>query len=478
MSGTSASARVARGRRAFMKGVGRAATTLPFYRLLEGSAAHAAPGDGTQRFIGIYVPHGVAAPLFDRRPGETETSFDLQFAGSVLAPFDDAGTFGKSWKDRITVIEGIDLAAGIESGTIGHQAAAVMLTGSAPGTAGRPMNESVDQYLAVTAGLGRHTRLSSVVLGVGTPKTDPGSNVSYGAGGVLLPKIIDPARAFDWLFGDLVASADAGGQAALERRRRRGQSVLDFLGKDIAALVPRLAAPERLKLDQHLQSLRALEQRIAAVGPGEGAVASCRPPARPDPAQFPKLEIDGGGEPYLDRITDLQIDLIAEAMACDLTRFATLFVGITEPEHSMVAHAYVAPYDGKPGDPATWAALGNVNRAYYAKCARLLQRLEAAGILDDTLVLMSSDMGDPAAHTLIDVPTVLAGGEQGRLKMGRRIVLPPNCGAGASAFCATPELSANNKLLASIVQAFGVEVSGFGATEDPRYSTGALSELA
>ena len=471
-----AKAGLARSRRAFLRTVGGAAAALPFYRLLEASAAHAAAGDAPQRFIGLYAPHGIADPLYRRRPQETETAYDLRFAGSVLAPFDDAATFGRSFRDRVTIVEGIDLVASLEKQIDAHASACVILTGSAPKD-NRVANESLDQYLAVTRGLGAATHFSSLVLGVGTRRTQSGHNVSYAAGGVPLPKMIDPAETFDRLFRYLYDPTDAAGQTALAERRRRGKSVIDFLRKDIGRLVPRLAAPERVKLDQHLGSLRELEKQLAAAATGPAAGASCHRPARPDPAEFPKYEIDNDGEPYLDRITELQVDLLAQAIACDLVRFATLFIGLTDDIHENVAHLYLGPYGDKmPGVPATWAALGAQNRRYYGQCARLLQRLSELGVLDSTLVLMTSDMGDPARHSVRNVPTILAGGANGKVKMGRRVVLAPDC-TTKNGECAAPRFVPNNRLLVAIAQVFGVAIDAFGTTVDPANATGALSEL-
>lgn len=465
-----------RSRRAFLRTVGTAATALPFYRLLEASAVQAAPGDAPQRFIGIYVPHGVAEPLYVRRPQETETSFDLRFAGSVLSPFDDPASHGRSFRDKVTTIEGIDLVASLEKKIPAHSSACVLFTGSAPRD-NRAANESLDQYLAVTRGLGAETRFASLVLGVGSVGTESGNNVSYGVGGVPLPKMVNPARLFDRLFANLFDPGDAAGQAVLAERRRRGKSVIDFLRKDIGRISPRLAAPERGKLEQHLGSLRELEKQLAASATGPAAGTTCRRPARPDPAEFPMVEINNGGEPYLDRIAELQVDLLAQAIACDLTRFATLFVGLTDEIHETIAHGYVGPYgDHMPGVPATWTALGAQNRGYYSKCARLLQRLSEFGVLDSTLVVMSSDMGDPARHIVRNLPTLLAGGANGRVKMGRRVVLAADCPA-KDIECSTPRLTPNNKLLVTIAQAFGVPIESFGTTVDPALATGALSEL-
>ncbi len=76
-----------------------------------------------------------------------------------------------------------------------------------------------------------------------------------------------------------------------------------------------------------------------------------------------------------------------------------------------MAHTYSASslgYEGRPvgngGDPTTWQLLAKFNRYIYGKVARLMQRLDENGILDSTLILASSDMGNPAAHSTRNVP--------------------------------------------------------------------------
>jgi hypothetical protein len=477
--------RLLRDRRRFLRGVGRAAAALPFYRLLESSAVHAQAGAAPLRFLGVYTPHGIAAPLFGRRPGETETTYDLRFPDSVLSPFDDATTQGFSFKDKITTIEGIDLAAGIEKSTNGHDASCVILTGSAP-QGQKTANESVDQFLAVTHGLGAKTRFASLVLAVGNKSTESGWNLSYSASGTPLPKLVNPVEVFDMLFADLVVGDDPAARAEAEKKRRRGASVLDFLRKDIGRLNARLAGPEKLKLEQHLGSLREIEKQLEGLGGG----GQCAKPARP--AAPAKLLQYNGGEPHFDTITDLQIDLLAQAFACDLTRFATLFLNdlsrtkldptLPEDIHNQVAHTYDPPTGsnygspGKPGNPETWRQLAKQNRYSFGKCARLLRRLEEAKVLDSSLVYMTSDMGDPARHSLRNVPTILAGGAGGRIKTGRRIVLHDDCPPDRW-FCNDPKLVSNNKILVKICQVFGVQVDKYGTAGKPEITSGALTEL-
>ncbi len=202
-----------------------------------------------------------------------------------------------------------------------------------------------------------------------------------------------------------------------------------------------------------------------------------------------------GGEPYFDAITDRHIDLLALAMGCDITRFATLVtsdlsfagnpLGLPADNHGGVAHTYAASalgYGGRPvgdGKPETWRRLAALNRYSYGKMARLMQRLHEAGVLDSTLIYASSDMGNPAAHSTRNVPTVLAGGMNGRIRMGRRITYRTDCPLGTD--CDTKgrdyRTVPNNWLLVSLAQAFGVRIDRYGRQFDGTVSGGVLSEL-
>lgn len=473
-------------RRTFLRALGVTAASFPFLKMLENSAVHAQEGGIPLKFVGVYHPHGVAKELFGRQESETETEFSLTWTNCSLQPFDDAGNYGTSFKDRIVVVEGIDHL----SNANGHDSAGTILTGSYVDGQKKVKNPSIDQFLAVEKGLGATTRLASVVLGVGSDATEAGACLSFGAGGAPLPKIIDPAQAFEAMFGGLVVGDDPAAREEAERRRREGQSVIDFVRGDINRLKPRLAAPEQQKLEQHLTSLREIEKRLEGIG----VSAQCRVPTAPDASTFPKLKQYNGGEPYFDVITDLHIDLLAQALACDVTRFGTLFMNdlsyagnplsLPVDNHGAVAHTYkgsrLPHYGGAdPGDPASWVPLGKFNHYSYGKVARLLQRLHEFGVLDSTLVYASSDMGDPAMHSTRDVPTLLAGGANGKLRTGRRIKLNNDCPPDRS-LCAETEKTTftNNHILVSIAQMFGVDIDSYGTQTETRHTQGALSELA
>jgi hypothetical protein len=121
-------------------------------------------------------------------------------------------------------------------------------------------------------------------------------------------------------------------------------------------------------------------------------------------------------------------------MACDITRFATLFMndlsyadkplGLPADNHGGVAHTYSASTVGNDGHNATgsaasWLPLAKMNRYSFGKVARLLSKLDELGALDSTLIYVSSDMGNPSLHSTRNVPTLLAGGANGKFRMGR-----------------------------------------------------------
>lgn len=436
-------------RRTFLAALGLSGASIAWANT---ASAEAGP---PRRFIGVFTPHGRAHELWQPGP-----AFDLTYEGCILKPFDDAETFGESFRDRLLVLDGVDLAAGIEVGTVGHEASRVILTGS--GADGK--NPSLDQYLAVDQGLGASTAHTSLVLGVGYEGSEIGFNISYATGGTPIPKLIDPAKVFDELFGAALTGERAD---ALRARRALEMSVLDVVSRDLGSLSRRAPRSERVKLEQHTTALREIEKRL-----------NRKPPrcAIPDtPPAFQKLRAYGGGERSFDEITKLQTDLLARAIACDLTRFATLYLAdlsrtgldptLPPDVHAEVAHRYSAKDGNRPGDPATWRSLARQNRYSYSQVARLLQRLSEAGVLDDTLVYVSSDMGDPARHSSRDVPTLIAGGGSA-FPLGRYVDLREAKGGA---------LFPNNRILVSLCNAFGVAVERYGHSKNSQTTIGALT---
>ncbi len=441
-------------RRRFLAALGVTGSFLAQETRSEAQPA-AKPRSPPLRFIGVYTPHGRTHELWQPRAG-----FDIGFEGSTLQPFDDAATYGKSFRERLLVLDGIDLSAGIEVGTTGHDGSRVILTGS--GADGK--NASLDQFLAIEHGLGEQTPHTSLVLGVGSDSTEVGQNISWSRGGNPVPKWIDPSRVHAELFGAPLGAR----KEELEHARRAGKSVLDRVRADLARLSARAPRSQRTKLEQHATALRDIEKRLTQVE------RSCASPAAPP--GFERLKAYGGGEPHFDAITDLQVDLLARAMSCDLTRVATLYLAdltrsklfheLPEDVHQEVAHRYDARDAVHGGTPESWRKLAIQNRYTYGKVARLLQRLDEAGALETSLLLSASDMGDPARHSSRQVPTLLAAGAAFPIKTGRYLDLRH----GKNLQEGVP----NNRLLVSVAQLFGVPITHFGESKVRNQANGQL----
>jgi hypothetical protein len=273
---------------------------------------------------------------------------------------------------------------------------------------------------------------------------------------------------------------------------------------DLNALSARLAAAEKAKLDQHLSALRDIETRLSSSNGG-----ACVKPPGPSAGDIPTTGCPinpcvykwNQGDRYFDKIADAQIDLLAQAIACGLTRFATLSLddpgavasvdGVSLPQsngvvdaHNGIAHQYQSgsKANGAPADDHQ-RVLGRLNRYYFSKLARLMQRLKDAGMLGSTLILSGSDMGNPSAHSSLGIPMVLAGGVSdtaaaGRLTFGRRLRAPDDCPA-SNPWCANPLPASpmpHNRVLVSICKLFDPSIEKFGVG-DAALVTGAYPNL-
>jgi hypothetical protein len=479
-------------RRTVLKALG-AFAALPIGELLHRSIAYAQGTPLPLKFVGIFHPHGVSTQCYNLRDGETETAFNLSFTDSSLTPFE-------AFKSNVIVFEGVDLAVAAASSTAGHGAAVTLFTGSTGGGSDHSAQcESLDYYLGRTKGFGLNTPFPTLNLGVGSDGSGNAEAIAWGPGGGKIRNEINPYKVLDLVFKGVTGDTSAAAAA-----QARGKSVLDFLTSDLNALSGRLAAAEKAKLDQHLSALRDIETRLSSTTGG-----ACTKPAGPSAADIPTSGCSvnpcvykwNQGDRYFDKIADAQIDLLAQAIACGLTRFATLNLddpgavasvdGVSLPQsngvvdaHNGIAHQYSSSgtANSAPQNDSQ-RVLGRLNRLYYSKVARLMQKLKDAGMLGSTLILTGSDMGNPSAHSSLNVPMVLAGGvadtaAAGKLTFGRRLKAPDDCPA-SNPWCANP-LPANpmphNRVLVSICKLFDASIDKFGVG-DASLITGAYPNL-
>lgn len=427
-------------RRDLLRGLGVGLVAAPFLDLLaRPRATRAAGGASARRLVIFFSPNGTVPAHWTPAGGETDFSFP---AGSILEPLTPI-------REHLTVIGGLDFF-----GADNHEGgmAAMLTDGGGAGHVSGGM--SVDQYVA--AELAAQTRFRSLELGVQTSAWGGGiqTRMSYSAPGAFVTPDDDPAHVFDRLFGDFV-----GGDSAAAKLKARRQRVVDLLVEEAGDLRRRLGAEERPKLDAHLEALAQVEKGLA------GSLVGCAVPDPPaalspyDNAAFP----DVGKQ---------QMDLLVLALACDMTRVASLqwshtvspmvpsWLGISEGHHSL-SHI-------DDSNAAGLAQFVAAERWFAEQFVYLVDKLAATpeadgsgSMLDNTLVVWAKEMGDSRAHVCKGVPFVLAGKAGGYLtQTGRYLTYPGESHAG---------------LLVSICQAMGLQNDSFG---DPAHGTGPLAGLA
>ena len=457
-------------RRSFLKLMGSAGAMAGFTRLLWPSVCEAQV-TSPLRFVALWTHHGKLDEFW--RPKNGETDFDIDFPNSTLQPL-------QPFRDQLMILDGLDYRVLYEYGNSGHEGGPVTFLTGSPMTmvSGEPLpkTESLDQFLA--ARLGGATRFRSLQLmtysvfgGQGN-----GDSLSFTAGGTRVPWERDPRRIWTRVFGSLMTGAPSEAELRATSRRK---SLLDYLVRDAQRLQSRLAGPERVKLDAHLSALRDIEKRI------EGGGGMCSRPAQP--AQQTTTQL--GDTDRVPMNTKLILDLAAQALACDLTRFITIpmvlhpdapWLGITESLHDDLAHRVG---ESNPTQRAMIRSrLNSFHRwnsemvAYFLAALRGVN--EGTGnVLDHSLVLWGNELGDPDLHTSHGVPWVIAGGTNDKLRMGRYLNLRPGVdalGGWSDVGDKAPNAVPHNKVLTSIARAFDQNIDFFG---HPDYR-GPLEQMA
>ena len=438
-------------RRAALGGLGSLAA-LPLLDAMFPGRARAAGGPAPaypRRFVVFFSSCGTIASSWAPTGGER----DFQLS-PILAPLEP-------FRDDIVVIQGVDQQGG--GAGAGHQAGmGGVLTGNGlnPGpfgagggnTSGWASSLSVDQRIANA--IGNDTAFKSVELGVQVGPADNLGRMCYAGSNRPIPPQDNPYRAFDRVFADLTRDP-----AELARMRAHRLSVLDRVAGRFNRLSARLGAADRQKMEAHLGSIRDIEARLAVV------------PAPRAACQIPALDagLDLAANDSFPRIGQLQMDLLVMALACDLTRVASLqwsrsaspvrftWLHIDELHHDLSHH----------GDNDTDAVdkLTRINRWYAEQFAYLIGRLkqipEGEGtLLDNTVVLWCNELAKGNLHNLVDAPYVLAGRAGGALATGRSLRYDGRV--------------PHNNLLLSLIHAMGLDDSSFG---NPDWCTGPLAGL-
>jgi hypothetical protein len=256
-------------------------------------------------------------------------------------------------------------------------------------------------------GEGTGTRFASLVLGTTSwLGRDSYSLWSYRDAADPDTAIVDPQVTFDLLFGML--DADSG---VASRRRAERRSVLDMVRGELGRLRGELPSHDRDRLDRHVESVSALERRVAITG---GAVC-----ARPDRPR------DTGDNDQLTRLR-MQSELGIMALACDLTRVVSIALakeGGTPTWLPGGEDTHLASHESFSGatPEARRASLDIVtlqNRIVADEFATMVDRLQGASIYDNTIAVWGASMGWGGPHTSWNAPFIVASGRSD-LRTGR-----------------------------------------------------------
>lgn len=396
-------------RRTFLRGAG-ATLALPLLDAMIPSmtALAATPAAPVRRLGFVYIPMG--ATISQWTPSTVGTLGELPLILRSLEPV----------RDQLTVISNMELRNAYP-GTHATSNAAFLSAATSKWT------ESTDYELATTADqiaakqLGQDTRLPSLELAMDLLTTvgqcDNGyacvyqNNLSWSSPTTPLPAEAHPRIAFERLFGDGGSAADRRGEL------RKNASLLDWVSEDIARLQKKLGAGDRNKVSQYLDTVREVERRIQKA---EAATADSQLPDLDRPVGVPGA--------YADHAR-LMFDLQVLALQGDVTRVITFQlaretstrtypeIGVPEAHHPTTHHG---------GDAEKMMKVAKINAFHVSLFSYFLQKLKATPdgngtLLDHSIYLYGSGMGNPDKHDHVNLPILVAGGGAGNMKGGRHI---------------------------------------------------------
>ncbi|HKE82654.1 MAG TPA: DUF1552 domain-containing protein [Vicinamibacterales bacterium] len=458
-------------RRTFLRGAG-VTLALPLIdaMLPAGTAlAQTVAAEPKQRFVGIFFPHGMG-------PGHWEPAEEGPLPAKlpyILESLDGL-------RDQTVVLNGLwSQSAEPPEGTTGsdHWVAAAYLTGIKPRkTAGADAttgSATIDQLIAQR--IGQDTLLPSLQLAVEDPNSSSsncgeGYSCSY-TNSISwielptpenekvqrtspLPMELNPQTVFERLFGD-------GSTPELRAQRmKQSSSILDSVTTELAGLRKQLGATDVQTVNQYTDEIRTIERRIQMAAKNSNSV--------------PEIDLPPGIPEQFDEHIRLHWKLVALAFKADITRVVTLLGA-----RDLTSRVYQFPKsplypDGGSSvsfhggshhqdDPVQIRRYATLNRYHVSTMAYLAEELKGIPdgdktLLDRSLIMYGTNMGNSNQHQHYDVPHILVGGANGQLKGNRHLKYERK---------STP----TGNLLVSVLNMYGVDKSKQGD------STGPLAKL-
>lgn len=383
-------------RRALLRG-GSVLLGLPILEALLPRKAAAA--SGPTPIITFFAPNSL--PLEHFVPASVGSGFELT---ALLEPLVEL-------RDELVVVSGITGVGGPDSHAAGTCAFATGLACSTLGAGG----PSIERVAAEASG--SDAPFTSLAVSANSQASHDSNghssacfaNVSWAGAEQPVPAEKDPALLFQRLFGDGTP------QAAIDAQKRamRRHSVIDHVKGELDRLRPRLGTGDRMRVDAHLQAVREVEQRI-------DVTVACEVP--PAPTGYPTDTWTSG---YDERARVL-LDLLALALSCGMTRHASFMYhdgGADDPGDAALGlpgRQHSAAHDGDRDTMLQYSLVHVRALAYFLE--RLRQAPGSTGtLLDDSLVMFGTELGNGTDHTQFDLPFVLAGRAGGGIETGRHV---------------------------------------------------------
>jgi hypothetical protein len=397
-------------RRTFLRGMG-ATVALPLLDAMIPSMTALAqtPANPVRRLGFVYIPMGSDIARWTPA-GEGGALTELSSTLSPLAPM----------MKHVTVVSNMELKNAYP-GTHATSNAAFLSAAKAKWT------ESSDYFLGTTVDqiaakqMGQETQLPSLELAMDLMEVvgqcDNGyacvyqNNLSWSSPTTPLPAEAHPRVVFERLFGEGGTSPQR--RAALGRRA----SLLDWVRDDISRLQRQLGAADRSKISQYLDTVREVERRI------QMAEAQTLDSPLPDLDRPVGVPAD-----YADH-AKLMFDLQVLALQGDVTRVITFQlaretsnrtyaeIGVPDAHHPTSHHG---------GDPEKIAKIAKINQFHVSLFGYFLERLSSVAdgdgsLLDHSVLMYGSGMGNPNIHDHVNLPIIVAGGGAGKIRGGRHI---------------------------------------------------------
>jgi Protein of unknown function (DUF1552) len=330
-----------------------------------------------------------------------------------------------------------------------------------------PPEPSIDMLIAET--LKGKTKFDS--LEVGICRTGPYSgNSSWGRGGAHNSSEPSPQKVFDRIFGGGVPTASTPtvvdtSNSLTETSRMLGKSALDVVLGDMKTLKAQVGKADSERLDQHFEGLRSIERRLSPSSgnqnPGQTVPivsAGCKLPTRTSRTDFG----DGSAKEDKAAKSDLMSDLIVTALACDLTRIFSYEWSAKQSETKYwEVNVDASHHEGVSHTNSQGPEMRRIVQFIMSNLAKMARKMaaqkEGAGnILDNTLILGSSEHANSGAHNFTDHPYILVGKAGGKIRAGQHYRDTQNGNYNAP------------RVLFTVAKAMGSPVTSIGQTENGR----------